>query len=376
MTQLKRRTFIVTLAALCFLCFTLFISGLSFFYRPVISESSGLRFTIAEGASIKSVVNELSSLDVIKHPIFFTLLAHLKSNKHELKAGDYLFRKGATSSDILKQITTGTGMFHYTFTIIAGWNFKHLREVLAREADLQHTSTTLSDTAIMAYLGHPEWSPEGRFYPDTYFFAKGSSDLLLLKRAFQKMQTQFDDAWKTRDLDLPYHTQNEALTVASLVEKETALDKERPIIAGVIVNRLRSNMLLQIDPTVIYAAGTHYDGTIRKTDLLIDSPYNTYKYKGLPPTPIAIPSKASLQAALHPEHHGYYYFVAKERNAREGHQFSATLTEHNAAVTIVRQEEAHTSYINDGLLRYYFLKKFSFPSSYNLSREQILGVVR
>lgn len=186
MTQLKRRIFLVTLAAISFLCFIFFIFILSFCYRPVISDNHGLKFTVAPGTSIKAVVNELYSLDVIKHPTLFTFLAYLKSTKHELKAGDYLFRKGATSSDILRQITTGTGMFHYTFTIIAGWNFKHLREVLEHEPDLQHTSATLSDKAIMAFLGHPEWSPEGRFYPDTYFYAKESSDLLLLKRAFQK----------------------------------------------------------------------------------------------------------------------------------------------------------------------------------------------
>lgn len=146
------------------------------------------------------------------------------------------------------------------------------------------------------------------------------------------------------------------------MKKETPLDKERPIIAGVIVNRLRKDMLLQIDPTVIYAVGTRYDGTIHKADLLIDSPYNTYKYKGLPPTPIAIPGKASLQAALHPEHHAYYYFVAKEEHkAGEGHQFSATLNEHNAAVAVVRQEAATEDYFNDGLVRYYFLKNTKLP---------------
>ncbi len=359
MTQLKRRILITIAIALCFACLGMFIISINFFYRPVISETEGLRYTVAQGASIKSVVNDLSTLNSMKYPTVFTALAYLKNSKQELKAGEYIFRKGATSSDILRQITTGTGMFHYEFTIIAGWSFKHLRDMLEREPDLQHTSATLSNTAIMTYLGHPELSPEGRFYPDTYFFAKGSSDLLLLKRAFQKMQKELSAAWQTRDIDLPYDTPNAVLTVASLIEKETALDKERPIIAGVIVNRLRKNMLLQIDPTVIYAVSEHYDGVLHKADLSIDSPYNTYKYKGLPPTPIAIPGKESLQAALHPLHHDYYYFVAKERGAGEGHQFSATLTEHNAAVAVVRQDEVSAHYINNGLLRYYFLKNFN-----------------
>jgi len=247
-------------------------------------------------------------------------------------------------------------MFHYTFTIIAGWNFKHIREVLEREPDLQHTSATMSDAAIMSYLGNPTMSPEGRFFPDTYYYIKGSSDLLLLKRSFLKMQNKLNIAWTNREVGLPYQTQNEALTVASLIEKETALNKERPIIAGVILNRLKKDMLLQIDPTVIYAAGDRYNGTIYKTELQADSPYNTYKHKGLPPTPIAIPSMDSINAAMHPAHHNFYYFVAKNNPTEVGHQFSATLAEHNVAVMAARQNQPKTEFFNNDLISSYFIK--------------------
>ncbi len=347
MTRHKRWT----IALFIFPCLCFLIVWVSFLNTSIIDDDQGMRYTIPQGASIKSVTQDLSSLNVIHHPFLFNLFVYLKGNKHELKAGEYLFPKGTTPARLLNQITTGTGMFHYTFTIIAGWNFKSLRAMLEQEPDLEHTSASMSDAAIMNYLGQPTLNPEGRFFPDTYYFSKGSSDLLLLKRAFKKMQNKLNAAWQERDSDLPYQTQNEVLTVASLVEKETPLNQERPMISGVIVNRLKKNMLLQIDPTVIYAVSTHYDGVISKKDLSSSNPYNTYKHKGLPPAPIAIPSMESIQAAVHPQHHNYYYFVAKSHLPREGHQFSATLIEHNMAVINARE---HQEYFNDDLIRSYF----------------------
>ncbi len=250
----KRRIITNTLLVIFF---GFLITWLTFLFSSIIPQKEGFRYTVPKGASIKTVVNDLYSSNIIQYPFLFDLLVYVEGNKHELKAGDYLFPKGTTPVSLLRQITTGTGMFHYTFTIISGWNFRHLRDVLEHEPDLAHPSATISDVAIMTYLGQPSMNPEGRFYPDTYYFAKGSSDLLLLKRAFQKMQNELNTAWKNRDPALPYQTQNEVLTVASLVEKETPLNKERPVIAGVIINRLKKNMMLQIDPTVIYAAGVH-----------------------------------------------------------------------------------------------------------------------
>lgn len=364
--QNRYRILIAIAGMFIFICLWLSIAWLSFLRGSIINEEQGYRYIVPQGASLKSVTNDLHHLNIIRHPVFFNFLVDLKGIRHELKAGDYLFPKGTTPVSLLNQITTGTGIFHYTFTIIAGWNFKHLREVLEREPNLQHTSSSMTDAAIMTYLGQPNLNPEGRFYPDSYFFSKDSSDLLLLKRAFQKMQNKLNAAWNKRESGLPYSTQNEVLTVASLIEKETPLDKERPVIAGVIVNRLKSNMLLQIDPTVIYAAGVHYNGTIHKADLLADNPYNTYKHKGLPPTPIAIPGMESIEAALHPEHHHFYYYVAKNTAIpSEGHQFSATLIEHNIAVVNTRENETKPNYFNDDLIRAYYLK-IVLPTLYHI----------
>ncbi|HSW93993.1 MAG TPA: endolytic transglycosylase MltG [Gammaproteobacteria bacterium] len=343
---------LILMACLCFL-----VVWIYFLRETLVTDPKGVRYTVRSGASFKSVTDDLVAEQIIHHPFLFEMLASLK--RHELKSGDYLFRQGTTSQSLLNQITTGTGLFHYTFTIIAGWNFQHLRDVLLREPDLQHTTALMTDAAIMTYLGQPTLSPEGRFYPDTYFFAKGSSDLLLLKRAYQKMQRTLDAAWQKREPGLPYQTQNEALTVASLVEKETPLARERVMIAGVIINRLKKDMLLQMDPTVIYAAGAEYNGTIYKKELMADNPYNTYRRKGLPPTPIAIPGKDSITAALHPAHHDYYYFVAKNSAMPgEGHQFSKTLAEHEQVVALVRGNSFFgSSWFNDDLIRLYFLKR-------------------
>ncbi len=352
----KHRILIAIMSTALILCLSFLIA----LRMPIISDQQGIKYTVPEGASIKSVAHELYVLNVIHYPTFFNFLVYLKGNKHELKAGEYLFPKGTTLLSLLTQITTGSGMINHEFTIVAGWNFRHLRSVLENEPNLQHTSATLTNAEIMKRLGHPELQPEGWFYPDTYYFVKGSSDLVLLKRSFQLMRSKLNDAWKKRDLGLPYQTQGEALTVASLVEKETGLDSERSMIAGVIANRLRKNMLLQIDPTVIYAAGANYNGTIYKTDLQSKSPYNTYVHKGLPPTPIAIPGMKSILAALHPVHHDYYYFVAKNTGSDSGHQFSATLTEHHEAIFMTKKNQSEKSYFNDKLINSYLLKRV-FP---------------
>lgn len=356
MIQNKRRILIAIAGTILFICLCFFIMWVSFLRGSIVNDEQGVRYVVTPGASIKSVAHDLYLSNIINHPFLFDLLINVKGNQ-ELKAGDYLFPKGTTPLSLLEQITAGTGMFHYSFTIIAGWSFKHLREVLEQNPNLKHTSAKMTDAAIMTYLGQPTWSPEGRFFPDTYFYAKDSSDLLLLKRAFKEMQNKLDNALKNREAGLPYETPNDVLTVASLVEKETPVTKERPIIAGVIVNRLKKNMLLQIDPTVIYAVGSHYNGIIYKKDLLADNPYNTYKHKGLPPTPIAIPSMGSIEAALHPQHHNYYFYVAKNSVIPGlGHQFSATLMEHNLAVVNLRESQPAVEYFNNDLLRSYFLR--------------------
>ncbi len=341
----KRPILIATVSILLFLC----VVVLYFLHVPLVKDEQGFKYTVPPGTTMKAVVDDLYRLNVIKHPVFFNWLVNLRGDRYALKSGEYLFPKGVSTSALLTQITMGTGMIYHPFTIIPGWDFKQIRTVLNNDANVQHDSASLTDAEIMVQMGQPELNPEAQFFPETYYFARGTTDVVLLKRAFKMMQDKVDQMWLQREVGLPYKTENDALVVASLVEKETSLNQERPIIAGVILNRLKKNMPLQIDPTVIYALGDKYRGTVSKADLRMKSPYNTYLNKGLPPTPIATPSIASIEAALHPQQHDYLYFVAKDTNYDSGHQFSKTLAEHNVAVAEAKKRKA-------AAVRYYFLK--------------------
>ncbi|MGB8078574.1 MAG: endolytic transglycosylase MltG, partial [Gallionella sp.] len=214
-------------------------------------------------------------------------------------------------------------------SVIEGWTFKQLRESLNSSPDIVHTTLNLTDQEILQRIGAAENHPEGLFFPDTYYFAAGSNDLVIFKRAYQTMQKHLQQAWLTRAPDLPMKTPYEALVLASIVEKETGAPEDRSMIAAVFVNRLRRGMLLQTDPTVIYGLGDSFDGNLRKRDLLKDTSYNTYRRAGLTPTPISLPGVASLQAAMHPAKTDALYFVSRGDGSS---QFSSTLTEHNRAV--------------------------------------------
>jgi UPF0755 protein len=216
-----------------------------------------------------------------------------------------------------------------TITLVEGWNVRQVRQALAKAEELQAKFHNLSDAQIMEKLGRPGLHPEGRFYPDTYTYAKGSSDLALLQRALKSMDKHLAKAWLTRLPNSPLKTPDEALILASIVEKETGKAADRPLIAGVFIHRLRIGMMLQTDPSVIYGLGTAFDGNLRRSDLRADTPYNTYTRTGLPPTPIAMPGKAALEAALHPAATQALYFVAKGDGSSH---FSSDLTEHNRAV--------------------------------------------
>ncbi len=341
---------------ICALLALILLTWFKFLLTPLITDEQGYEYTILPGASIKSVTADLYYKNIIKNRFLFTLLIALHRNGHDIKAGEYLFPKGTTPSRLLNQIITGSGLVYHQFTIVPGWNMRQLREAIAKESHFHHTPQILSDKALMDYLGHPELKPEGQFYPDTYFYAGGSADIILLKSAFKAMQSKLITIWEGREPGLPYNNRYEALTVASMIEKETEFDEERPIIAGVIVNRLRRNMLLQIDPTVIYGLGGKFNGTIYKRDLRAHNPYNTYVNKGLPPTPIAMPGLESMMAAVHPEHHNFYYFVA--RHGKDGpHQFTSTIVAHYAAVAVAKRLKAE--FFNHALIRYYLLKLFS-----------------
>jgi len=214
-------------------------------------------------------------------------------------------------------------------SVIEGWTFKQFRDALNANPDISHDTATLTDAEILQRIGAAETHPEGLFFPDTYYFSGGSSDLLIFKRAYQTMQKHLQQAWLARAPDLPLQNPYQALILASIVEKETGTPSDRSMIAGVFVNRLRKGMLLQTDPTVIYGMGEKFDGNLRKRDLLKDTAYNTYTRRGLTPTPIALPGVAALQAAMHPAQTDALYFVSRGDGSS---QFSSTLTAHNRAV--------------------------------------------
>lgn len=338
-----------------FLIFFIFLIGLIataciLIFKPTVTQEYGMQYTVRQGASIQSVENDLLSRGIIQYPFIFRFLVRFYHDQHHLKAGEYLFPKGSSAPSILKQMMTGTGLVQHSFTIIAGWNFQQVRNALDNEVLLQHDTSRLTDAQIMQQLGFAGTMPEGEFFPDTYFYTSGNSDITLLKRAYKKMQTALNAAWLTRDTNLPYQTSYDALIAASLIEKEAHVSDERPIIAGVLINRLHKNMRLQFDPTVIYAMGKQYTGTIYKKDLTLDSPYNTYVHTGLPPTPIAMPSLASIDAVLHPDVNDYLYFVAKGDGR---HEFTKDLTAHHEAVSNAKITVSQQPFFNSKLVKQY-----------------------
>lgn len=295
---------------------------------PIVTQEGGVIYYLKPGTSRQAMVTELTEQGILTHPLALSIFITPQKSPH-LKTGEYLFPKGASPLSMWRQMTTGKGLYYRLFTIVPGWSFTQLRRQLLLNKYLKHISQTYDDKQIMTELGNSSLAPEGEFYPDTYYYTRGVPDLVILKRAYQLMQLKLNEAWETRLPGLPYKDAYDALIVASLIEKEAYLNSERPVIAGVLINRLRKNMLLQIDPTVIYGMGDRYTGKIYKENLVENTPYNTYVHKGLPPTPIAMPSQASIEAAIHPQANDYYYFVAKGDGS---HQFSKTLLDHNVAV--------------------------------------------
>ena len=251
----------------------------------------------------------------------------------KIRAGSYEIGRGTTPISLLNKIVRGDESLS-TVRLIEGWTFRQFRAELAKAEALKPTTAALSDEQIMLALGAPGVSPEGRFHPDTYAYSKGSSDIAVLKRAYHAMQKRIDAVWLERAADSPLRSADDALVLASIVEKETGVPADRGRVAGVFVNRLRIGMPLQTDPTVIYGLGAAFDGNLRKRDLLADTPYNTYTRNGLPPTPIAMPGKAALQAAVHPDATKALYFVARGDGSSE---FSETLADHNRAVTLYQR---------------------------------------
>lgn len=295
---------------------------------PLNVGPEGVVLEVKQGTSLRGLARELSERDLLATPTYFVFLGRIEKVASHLRAGEYQVPQGTTPKGLLDLLVSGNVIQH-ELTIVEGWTFRQLREALANHPALKQTFREASDEAIMTQLGEPGLHPEGQFAPDTYYFPRGTTDAEFLKRAHDTLELWLAQEWSVRDEKLPYDDSYEALIMASIIEKETGLASERGQIAGVFVRRLRKKMRLQTDPTVIYGMGDRYDGNIRKADLSLDTPYNTYTRGGLPPTPIALPSLASLKAALHPDSGSALYFVAKGDGS---HHFSDTIEEHQAAV--------------------------------------------
>lgn len=295
---------------------------------PVVLHAELVEFRVLPGSSLKSAAGQMAEAGIDVPPPLFVLLGRLLRVDTSIKAGSYAVSGSVTPLQLLRKLTSGD-VSQGEIRLVEGWTFRQWREKLDANPDLVHATHGLTEADLLAQLGIPAGKAEGLFFPDTYLFDKQSSDLQLLARAHRAMATRIEAEWRERDAGLPYLSPYQALIMASIVEKETGRDADRPQVAAVFVNRLRRGMLLQTDPTVIYGLGTSFDGNLRKRDLQADTPYNTYTRAGLPPSPIAMTSVASLRAALHPAASDVLYFVAKGDGSS---QFSRTLEEHNRAV--------------------------------------------
>lgn len=283
------------------------------------------------GASFGSIVDELRSRHLSGEPqLYWKLLSRQMQVASRLQAGEYRLEPGTTPRQLMVMLAQGKVVQH-RFTIVEGWTFRQLRLALANESGLKQELPGLDGATIAHRLGIESGNPEGWFLPETYAWVRGESDLIVLQRAHAAMRTALEQRWPQRDPGVPLKSSYEALILASIVEKETGVDEERPAIAGVFTRRLQIGIRLQTDPTVVYGLGEAYDGNIRRRDLEADTPYNTYTRDGLPPTPIALPGLAAIDAVLHPAGGNSLYFVAMGDGSGR-HEFSNSLDEHNQAV--------------------------------------------
>ena len=281
------------------------------------------------GSSIRTLANQLSEKGLLQNKKHFLLWGKLNRQSTKLQAGEYLITPGMTLAGLLDAMVAGDVVQH-NITIIEGYTFRQMLDTIHQNAIVSKQLSGLSDAEIMEKIGYKGEHPEGRFYPDTYYVSRGVTDVDLLKRAYNTMAKILEEEWQQREENLPLKSAYEALILASIVEKESAIAEERPLIAGLFINRLRKKMRLQTDPTVIYGI-ENYDGNIRFRDLRKDTPYNTYTRRGLPPTPIALPGREAIHATLHPDKTKYLYFVAYGDGSGR-HEFSTNLKDHEKAV--------------------------------------------
>lgn len=296
--------------------------------KPLPLRTPTVELQVQAGESARDIARNWVNAGVHTSPVLLYEWFRWSGDARRMRAGRYVITQGATPADLLDTMIRGNDQ-QATLTLLEGWTFRQVRAELARTTALKPDSATMTDVQIMQAVGAPGVAPEGRFFPDTYSFAVGSSDLVVLKRAYQLMQRHLEEAWAQRVPDTPLKSPDDALKLASIVEKETGQASERGLIASVFTNRLRLGMPLQTDPTVIYGLGERFDGNLRRRDLLADGPYNSYTRRGLPPTPIALPSKDALLVSARPPQSTALYFVSRGDGTSH---FSATLAEHNRAV--------------------------------------------
>ncbi len=313
------------------------IIAFSLFF-PVKIPQSGTIFYVSPGSSRANTVTDLAQQKLTHLTAIFDLYTLILGKSP--RSGEYLLPKNASPYAIWKQITSGTGRYYRSFTIIPGTTFNQVKTNLQNNPYLKHTLTDMKDTDVMVALGDNEHIPEGLFMPETYNFSRGDSDISVLKRAYDLAALKLKEAWDSRAPNLPFQKPYDIMIAASLIEKEAYLASEQPIISGVLVNRLNKGIILQFDPTVIYGLGSAYRGKIYKSDLTTDTPYNTYLHPGLPPTPIAMPGRTAIEAAAHPAQHDYFYFVAKGDGS---HQFTTNLQDHYQAVKDAAERKSHAT---------------------------------
>lgn len=322
----RGRAVLLVLSALVILAAAAAYALLRQDFRAPGPAAAAVQLKVSPGESTRAVLARLAGLGALAHPREVELYLRLHHRIPRIEVGTYQVAAHASPADIVSMFEQGRVMLDQ-MTVVEGVTFSDFRRELDVQADVAHTLRGKSDSEVMAALGHPGERPEGRFFPDTYRFTPGTSDLTILSMAYDRMAAVLAKVWEQRSADLPIDTAYQALILASIVEKETGVADERPRIAGVFVNRLRRGMRLQSDPTVIYGLGSQYDGKIHTLDLTADTPYNSYTRSGLPPTPISLPGLESLLAVVHPDQTDDLYFVA---TGQGGHHFSQTLAQHDA----------------------------------------------
>lgn len=327
-TRIKLSVSALILLTLCLFILWHVLAWYRFLTTPLNATGKATTIIVPGNMTLFELANEMSQKNILSRPRFFITLAHWRGDSDQIRSGEYEVDTKITPNQLLDNLVKGK-VYMRKITLIEGVTLSQIKQVFLNTSALQKTIINQSDQEIAAALGCPYTSPEGLFFPDTYVYTWGNKDFKILRQAYMHMQNFLNEEWTKRADDLPYSSPYQALIVASLIESETHVDKERPLVAGVILQRLKKQMYLQIDPTVLYGVNKPFGSKITQDDLHNDNPYNTYRRYGLPPTPIDIPSAPSIQAALHPLYTDALYYVARGDGT---HTFSATYQEHRAAI--------------------------------------------